>query len=159
MQPGDLLLRPPAVIAAALVVVNDQFLKERFGNWFTGKLSDIAGVFLLPLVMLSALELGRWARGRRPWGVARHEVLFTIAITAIGFTLVKLVGPVADAYANAIGWIRAVVVSAAQREWRPPAPIEVIRDSTDLLVLPVLTASWLLARGRRDGRMSSASQT
>lgn len=157
MQPGDLLLRPPVFIAVTLVVINDQLLKERYGNWLTGKLSDVAGVFVLPLVMLSALELARWARGRSGATVSRHEVLLAIAITLIGFTLVKLVGPVGDAYAHAIGWIRAIVASAAQGEWRPATPIEVIRDWTDLLVLPVLAASWLLARDRGDRPITSAT--
>ena len=151
MRPGDLLLRAPALIAVALVVVNDQILKERYGNWLTGKLSDIAGVFVLPLVIVSALELARWSLGRHPWASSRPEVALAIATTAIGFASVKLVGPVGDTYANAIGWIRAVVASSARREWQPTGPIEVIRDWTDLLVLPVLIGSWLLAHNRSDG--------
>lgn len=32
-----------------LLVLNDHFLKEAFGNWYTGKISDFAGVLILPM--------------------------------------------------------------------------------------------------------------
>lgn len=32
-----------------LLLVNDFILKQAFGNWFTGKLSDFAGLFIFPL--------------------------------------------------------------------------------------------------------------
>lgn len=34
-----------------LLVVNDHLLKSMYGNWWTGKLSDAAGIVLLPLVL------------------------------------------------------------------------------------------------------------
>jgi hypothetical protein len=33
------------------LVVNDHYLKYEYGNWFTGKLSDIVGIILLPLLL------------------------------------------------------------------------------------------------------------
>ncbi len=147
------------MIAVTLVVVNDQILKERYSNWLTGKLSDIAGVFVLPIVIVSAVELARWATGRESWRSFRHELVLAVAITAIGFAMVKLVGPVGDAYANAIGWTRASIASLAHWEWRPVTPIEVIRDWTDLLVLPVLIGSWFFARNRGESPQEAIPST
>jgi hypothetical protein len=33
------------------LVVNDHYLKFEYGNWFTGKLSDIVGIIMLPLLI------------------------------------------------------------------------------------------------------------
>src|SRR6476619_4308728 len=35
-----------------LLALNDHYLKSRFPNWFTGKLSDFAGMFILPMFLL-----------------------------------------------------------------------------------------------------------
>lgn len=32
-----------------ILLLNDLYLKESYGNWFTGKLSDFAGLFIFPL--------------------------------------------------------------------------------------------------------------
>ena len=40
------------VIALAFFVLNDHFLKWNFHNWITGKLSDILGILILPLLIL-----------------------------------------------------------------------------------------------------------
>ena len=45
----DLLVTPGFVAALALLLANDLVLKARYGNWITGKLSDLAGLFALAL--------------------------------------------------------------------------------------------------------------
>jgi len=45
----------PAVIGLALLLANDWYFKAAFGNWFTGKLSDFAGIFLLSLLGFALL--------------------------------------------------------------------------------------------------------
>ncbi|UPT66196.1 MAG: hypothetical protein M0D57_17190 [Sphingobacteriales bacterium JAD_PAG50586_3] len=37
------------ISALALLLLNDFYLKATFGNWFTGKLSDFAGLFIFPM--------------------------------------------------------------------------------------------------------------
>ena len=46
-----LLLHPAFLGALAVLLLNDYFLKETFHNWWTGKLSDVAGMLLLPLLV------------------------------------------------------------------------------------------------------------
>lgn len=45
---------PAFIIAVLLLVLNDWYLKQTYHNWFTGKISDFAGLFALPF-LLSAL--------------------------------------------------------------------------------------------------------
>lgn len=39
------------LIGLFLLLLNDLYLKEIYGNWFTGKLSDFAGLFIFPLFL------------------------------------------------------------------------------------------------------------
>ncbi len=43
------LLNYAFIVGLIVLVLNDHVLKEAFGNWYTGKLSDFAGVFILPM--------------------------------------------------------------------------------------------------------------
>ncbi len=44
------VVRSPVFLASlALLLVNDFYLKAQFGNWFTGKLSDFAGLIAFAL--------------------------------------------------------------------------------------------------------------
>src|ERR1051326_1994191 len=46
------ILRSPVLIAAlGLLVLNDFVLKPVFHNWVTGKISDVAGLFIFPLFL------------------------------------------------------------------------------------------------------------
>ncbi len=137
--PGALLIQPASVLAVALLVLNDHVLKDLWGNTTTGKLSDIAGVFLFPLLILSIVRLldpFRPGIGQGPLAAASAA-----ALTGAGFAAVKLLGPVGDSYATTVGAVRwlALLGTGGLR------PIEVVRDPTDLLVLPVLIASYVLA--------------
>jgi hypothetical protein len=71
----DLLRTPGFLSALALLVINDVWLKAAFGNWFTGKLSDVAGVAAFALFLTACVP----ARRTR-WHVA----------TAIAFVFWKL---------------------------------------------------------------------
>ena len=75
------LLTSRAFLAAvAILVINDRLLKPALGNWLTGKLSDVAGVFALPLLWSAFFP------SRRKAG---------FVLTALGFALWK--SPVFDA--------------------------------------------------------------
>ena len=128
MQPGHVsdiplrrdALRPllasrPFLIAIALLVINDWLLKPAFGNWITGKLSDVCGVFALPLLWSAFFP------SRRKAG---------FVATALGFTLWKT--PIVDAPLaawNSLGiWHLSRVV-----------------DYTDWIALVALIPSYRLA--------------
>lgn len=141
-QPGGLLLSPPAIVAVVAVLLNDHLFKGLWGNWWTGKLSDAAGLFLLPLAIMGITEVVRAASGHRRWNGSRNASLLAVIVAGVGLVLVKMVGPVGDAYALMIGWSRAAISVIPRGGIWAATPIEVIRDWTDLLVLPVLVLSW-----------------
>ncbi|GAB1818627.1 hypothetical protein HerbRD11066_17910 [Herbidospora sp. RD11066] len=107
---------PLTVVALVVLVVNDHLLKYTWPGFVTGKLSDVAGLIVLPPLL--GLVIGR--------------PLPAIAITGIGFTLVK---------ASETGaWLASEAWSLA---WGP----SLIRaDLTDLLALPALYVAWHAAR-------------
>jgi len=57
--PGDFLLRPAAWLALAVMLFNDIVLKSRWPGWWSGKLSDFAICFLLPVLLVAAWERRR----------------------------------------------------------------------------------------------------
>lgn len=122
-----------AILALAL---NDHVLKG--AGWLpgalTGKLSDVAGVFALPMV-LAALAHGaaRLAGRRLP---RRPVALGAIAATGVGFAVLKLVGP---------------VCALANQWWG-----RVVPDPTDVFVLPVLLGSWAWLMRRRKAQVLPA---
>ncbi|SCZ05368.1 hypothetical protein SAMN02799641_04690 [Rhodococcus erythropolis] len=138
-RPGDLLLSPWALVSVSVILINDHVLKGAFGNTMTGKLSDVAGVFLFPLLLLSVLEVLR----RKLAG--RAAIAWSIAVTGIGFAAVKTVSPIGDAYEWVIGFFRWTA-GGFRGEL---LPIVVFRDPSDLWVLPILFASYLVVTHNR----------
>ncbi len=131
------MLHPAVLLAVAVLALNDHLLKGRYGNALTGKLSDVAGVFVFPLLILAVAE-GLLFVARSPsWRSGEGRVVLAVAITAVGFAAVKTVPVVGDAYE---------VVIATMRGLRGRSVVT--RDPSDLWVLPVLTLSYLLARRR-----------
>jgi hypothetical protein len=113
-----------------LLLVNDHLLKGArvLPGWLTGKLSDVAGLFMAP-ALLAAL-LGVRSRG----GFARVHVGLGVFFAAL-----KLWAPAARGFEGAMGWLGV--------------PARVVVDPTDLLALPALLASfWLLAPLAEEGR-------
>ena len=66
--PGSALLHPLVLGAVALLLLNDHVFKARWPSWWTGKLSDVAGLVMFPLVLQALWEQARaWGgRGFRP---------------------------------------------------------------------------------------------
>ncbi|MCI5055304.1 MAG: hypothetical protein MRY83_04295, partial [Flavobacteriales bacterium] len=74
-----ILKSPLFVLGLVLLLVNDFYLKSEFGKWWTGKLSDIAGLFIFPLFLTVLFP---------------KRVKESFIFTGLGFTLWKL--PQAD---------------------------------------------------------------
>jgi cysteine-rich repeat protein len=114
------------VVALAVLASNDHVLKGSglLPGWLTGKLSDVAGMFVAPVV-LAWLVRARSARA----------VAWTHVAVGVGFTAAELV-PAADAALDALYGIFGYSWSATS-------------DVTDLFVLPLLVVSHALVL--RDG--------
>lgn len=115
------LTHPATVVALVVLLVNDHWLKSAAPGPVTGKLSDVAGLVLLPPVLATLVP-------RLPAGVA-------VAVTGVGFAVTKATPFGADA------------ASALWSVLRGPSVIRA--DVTDLLALPaVLIAWWAWTRAR-----------
>jgi hypothetical protein len=96
----------------ALLLVNDLYFKAQFGNWFTGKLSDFAGLVAFALFWSAVFP--------------RHTKLVHVAI-GVGFVLWKL--PLADPMLTL--WNSSAPLDFAR-----------VTDLTDLMALGMLPLSF-----------------
>lgn len=123
----------PAWIAIAVLLINDNYLKYAFPSALTGKLSDVAELFVLPLA-LTAVALAISA------AVSRRAVAIAVPIyvsTGLAFIAMKTDPDFADALRAALGPFTG-------------GGIVGVVDPTDLLALPALAVSFaLLYRGLR----------
>lgn len=128
------LCHPTTCVAVAVLLLNDHVLKAAFGTWWTGKLSDAAGLLVAPPLVTLVLALA-W-RGPRP---RSDRVVRALAVATVGalFALVK-VAP-----------LGAAVASAAWSLVDGPGLVR--SDATDLAVLPVLALAWRAGAGTRPG--------
>ncbi len=127
------LIAPLPLAAAGLLALNDHWLKARWPGPVTGKLSDLAGAFVLPLFTSAALALfTRWPLPRR--------LAIGVAATLALLLAVKR-SPAAAAW----------TVRALDAAWAPISPNrgQLLADPTDLVALPFALLAW--AYGRRAG--------
>jgi hypothetical protein len=94
------LFGPLPIAVLALWVVNDVYLKPAFHNFATGKLSDVAVCFVMPLFVseLLGLTLGLAPKRRLAAGAATTALLFTAlevvpAASALAVGLLRSLGP------------------------------------------------------------------
>jgi hypothetical protein len=117
-----------------LLLLNDHFLKASNPSWWTGKLSDLAGLYFFPFIVAALLGLltgNRWTV-RRTGGTA-------IAVVGIWFALMKNVSAANEA--TAVLWSRLV-----------GSPVAIELDPSDLFALVVLVPSWLLWQSNQGRR-------
>lgn len=140
---GDLLLHPVVLAALLVWAINDHVLKEAYPGLVTGKLSDVTGVIVAPLIVVGFYEL---RPGGRCAGAA--VVVTSVAATAVAFTLVELVAAAADVYERGFGLLRwpfdAAVGLAAGDGLVDPVRVQLWSDGADLLTLPFLALPLLL---------------
>ena len=107
------------LLALFLLLLNDHLLKEMFGSWWTGKLSDVAGLFAFTIFWLALLP-------RRPLLVGMGVGLL--------FTFWKL--PFSDVLID--GWNGLGIL-----------PVGRVVDPTDLIALCVVPAALFYAERSR----------
>ena len=147
--PGDRLLRPLALVALVVLVVNDHWLKYQWPGTVTGKISDAAGLVFFPVLLVAILEVGRKLLGKTPWS-QRYDALGACALTGIAFTSVKATTAGQASYAWALGVVRwpfqAIYFGALGMPLPPLDDVAIARDVTDLVTLPFLILAYLVAR-------------
>jgi hypothetical protein len=135
----DALLHPVPLAALALLLVNDHVLKASHPGWLSGKLSDVAGLILLPFMLLAAWDLVRLVRPGPPAAGPRLAVGSVIAVV-IAFTVIEVVPLGSDLYRVGLGsaqWpFRVFGALIASQPLPGLAPVQLTSDLSDLLALP-----------------------
>lgn len=151
VAPGDGLLRPTVLAAIAICAVNDHLLKTWLPSWWTGKLSDVAGLIFFPVLLQALVELGEAITGR--WrGPRRLTLCVCVVITATVFAAINVSAGAAAAYVGLASEARSAIAAL----WGGgPVVVKVTSDAGDLLALPALLVAlvigWRRTGGRRTG--------
>lgn len=116
------LAHPGSVLALVVLVLNDHVLKQAWPGWVTGKLSDVAGLVVAPLLLAAVLAAVR----------APRAMPLALAATGAGFVFCKT---------SSFG---AEVTSSVWSLFGTPTMIRA--DASDLLALPAMYAAWWIHR-------------
>jgi hypothetical protein len=148
---ADGVLHPVALAALIVLVVNDQVLKAVSPGVVTGKVSDVAGLIVAPLVLQAGWEVGQWMAGR--WtGPSARVLAIAIVGTGVAFAAVQIWPPATDLYRGALGlaqWPLRLLASLVTSTPGPsPVPVQAVADAADLLALPALAVTWWVGRRR-----------
>ena len=133
LPPTPEFLAPLPLLAVGLMALNDAYLKPTLHGALTGKLSDLAGCFFLPLWISALLALAT----RLP---LRRRLAAGCAATALLFTLISTSHLAAGAVCAGLEVATAPLGFSGHR---------IVSDPTDLLALPLVAAAWWY--GRRAG--------
>lgn len=135
------LTRPWVIVALVTLVANDHVLKARWPGLITGKLSDVAGLVLLPAMLGAAVEL---TTGR----ITPRVQWWACAAVAVVFALTKTWVPAAEAYRviwGVLQWPARATWALFQHDVVPSlARVQLARDPSDLFALPAAFVAWWL---------------
>lgn len=154
-SPGDLFLHPFPLAATATLLINDYVLKAAWPGVVTGKLSDFAGLFIFPIILVCLAELAKCLARKMPWAITNFGIVVACGLTALAFTLVKTCDWASGLYADAIGSIRWVFRALACLFFGgtagPAVPIDVVTDPTDVVAVLAVVGSglWMLRKVQR----------
>jgi hypothetical protein len=95
---GHALLHPAVLLGVVLLLLNDHILKARFPSFWTGKLSDFAGLFFFPLLVIPALALTLSPLRLSPSRLAD----LGFGLTALSFAALKFSPPLNAAMAGIV---------------------------------------------------------
>jgi hypothetical protein len=116
------LASPMSVMSLVLLVLNDHWLKTTWPSWFTGKLSDVVGLVVAPLLLTVLLDVARLPRA----------LPVAMAATGAGFVFCKT---------SEFG---AEATSSVWSMFGTPTMIRA--DLTDLVAMPALYVAWRVHR-------------
>lgn len=133
------IVTSPLFVAALIVlIVNDHVLKAAYPGWVTGKASDLAGLVVFPLMILSALDLVAGLRHRQ----ARYSLAAVTLATGVVFAAIQVHPGVAEAYREAYGFLQypfRTLMGATNQ-----VAVQHTADPTDLVALVALFVPWLV---------------
>ena len=147
--PGDVLRHPLIIALLLLWALNDHVLKDYFANEWTGKLSDVAGLAVFPLMLLSAYEIS-CALLRRDPRLRNWVLWFSLVATGVFMAGINLSEPWARAYTQGLSTAQWPFQATWSLLTGAPIPqlatLTVTMDPTDLWTLPALSIAWWIGK-------------
>lgn len=150
---GELLTHPAILAALGTWALNDHLLKVRWPGWLSGKLSDVACLIVIPILVGGGVELWRELRGRpaRATGWLRAAAL----VSAVVMVAINTWTPAAAAYERGFAFLqwplRAIGSLLAGSTETDLRPVILTMDPTDLLTVPAAAVPVWLDRRRLRG--------
>lgn len=152
---GDAILHPLALVAIAVLILNDHVLKGAHPGLITGKLSDVTGLIFFPLLLLGSWEVALLAT-RRWRGPQARSTLAAVVLAGLGFAAVKTNESAASAFGSAVGLAQWLVgIGPAVLGASPigqPGSAGTLVDPGDLLALPALLVPLAIGLRRTRAR-------
>lgn len=161
--PGAALLHPITLTALFTLALNDHVLKHVCPGWWTGKLSDFAGVVLLPVFAHALLELVATRVFKKPLDATKSDRWLTVCVTAslLVFALPEVWAPAELGYRYGLGaaqWPFRALAAAWSGVASPiVVPVRATADITDLLALPMGFVAFAVSR--RQAHASAVSHS
>ena len=118
---------PLPLAALALLVANDVWWKAAFHNELTGKLSDVAVCFLMPLFVSELLGI---ALAVAP----KVRLAVGAVVTAVLFTLLEVAPPIAARTVSFLAWVGPILGLHGRFAMTP--------DATDLVCVPLVLVAY-----------------
>ena len=152
------MLDPVILLALTTLVLNDHVLKGVGPAPVTGILSGLAGLILMPVVLVAGAELFSWARGRSIVPALEPMLAGCLAVGS-AYALVELLPAATELYRwvwGIVQWPGSAVIELAGSGSLPAVvPVQAVADPFDLLALPILAVPVVL----QARRASAASST
>jgi hypothetical protein len=161
--PGAALLHPLAGLCLVTLLTNDHWLKHAHPGFLSGKLSDFAAVFLLPVLLHALFELSYFRATRRvlSGSQANRALVVCLTVTLLVYAPPELWKPAETAYRYGVGGLQwpfralaALLLSDALPALRP---VRATADVSDLSALVMLWPAWRVARRSNGSQPSCAS--
>lgn len=150
---GSALLHPLVLGAVALLLVNDHGLKARWPSWWTGKLSDVAGLVMFP-VLLQALWEKALAWTGRAFRPSREVLRACVLLTGLCFSAINVSAEAGRVWQWALGALQwpARLAWALLTEGQTPrvTPVAHTVDVGDLVTLPALLVALAVGWRRHE---------
>jgi hypothetical protein len=89
-------IHPLPLLAVAVLVLNDRYLKFAYPSWWSGKLSDVSGLFFFPLFLCAIVCLLMNLRA------GRRGLFAAIVATGLIFILIKIWAPATWIYVRGL---------------------------------------------------------
>ncbi|MGC4093034.1 MAG: hypothetical protein QM756_35135 [Polyangiaceae bacterium] len=146
------LLHPLSLIALATWVLNDHVLKHTWPGVVSGKLSDLCGMLLFPLLLHALCEVAHARVTLRGFDERTSDrvLLGCVCISALGFSAVELSVTGDALYRHGLGLLRWPfrATFALLRGEQVPLDhvVQATADPSDLVALPMALVAYRLGR-------------